>query len=111
MEPPVTALERLLATESRLDAMLAEEAARAEDLVRAAEAEAADLARSLEAEIAEVAHQVDARLGAERDARLAFLEDEARRSLAVYERVDDAAALRLAAWVVERVLDRGTAGT
>lgn len=110
MGTPDTALERLLATEARLDALLAEEAAHAEALVRSAEAEAADLAQSLEAEIARATVEVDTRLRAEGDARVAFLEDEARRVLAAWQEVDDASLERLADWVVEQVLQSKAAG-
>jgi len=104
MGTPDTALERLLATEARLDALLAVEAASAEALVRAAQAEASGLAQSLEAEIARAAAEMDTRLRAESDARLGFMEDKARRTLAVWQEVDGGTLEQLAAWVVEQVL-------
>ncbi|HEX9892978.1 MAG TPA: hypothetical protein VGA78_03595 [Gemmatimonadales bacterium] len=100
-----SALERLLNTEGRLDAMLAQEARDAEAILRAAQEEVVELEHRLEAELVSAAHEVDQRLAAERDARLAFIEDEARRSLEVLESVTPEQVGALAVWVVDRVLE------
>lgn len=99
-----TALEQLLTTEARLDAVLQEEARQAEALVRAAEEEALELERRLEPELEQVTREVDERLEAERNARLAFVEDEARRALSAVEAVMPEQIETLADWVVDQVI-------
>ncbi len=104
MAAPDSALERLLAVEARLDRMLADEAVQAEALVRAATAEAAALEARLDQELAAATAQLDSRLTAERDARLAFAEEEAHRRLARYQSAGPFEVGELAAWVRDQVL-------
>jgi hypothetical protein len=99
-----SALERLLETERRLDTLIAEERLQAEATVKAAREEAARLERLLEEELAVCAQEVEQRLAAERDARLAFVEDEAGRALARFQSISEEQIGRLAEWVVEQVL-------
>lgn len=100
-----TGLEQLLRAEERLDGVLAEEARQAAALVADAEAEASVLEGRLAAELAEATQALQARMAAERDARFAFAEGEARRRLACYARIGAQEVDDLAAWVVARVLD------
>ena len=100
-----TGLEQLLRAEERLDRMLAGETREAAALVADAEAEAGVLEGRLAAELAEATQALEARLAAERDARLAFAEGEARRHLACYARIGAREVDDLAAWVIARVLE------
>ena len=97
-------LEQLLQAEERLNRMLAEEARQAEALVAAAETEARALAERLAEEVAEATRDLEARLAAERDARLAFAEGEARRRIGCFERIGPRETDELAEWVVRQVL-------
>jgi hypothetical protein len=84
--------------------LLQEEARRAEALVQAAEEEALELERRLEQELEQVTREVDARLEAERNARLAFVEDEARRALLAVQALTPEQIETLADWAVDQVI-------
>jgi hypothetical protein len=101
-------LEQLLQAEERLSRMLEDEARQAEALVAAADAEASALAERLEQELAGLARNVEDRLAVERDARLAFAEEDARRRVTRFEAFTPGDIAALADWVVHQVLASGS---
>ena len=102
---PDSALARLLATEARLETMLAERRAAAEARVRAAEAGAARRLDEVEAELAAAAREIETRLARERADRMAAATERATAALRAFEQLDDAMVASLAEWVVGQVID------
>jgi len=105
---PDSALARLLATEARLEAMLAECSTAAEARVRDAEAGAARRLDDVETELAVATREMEARLARERADRMASATARATAALAAFERLDEATVATLADWVVGQVI--GAAG-
>jgi vacuolar-type H+-ATPase subunit H len=105
---PDSALARLLATEARLETMLAECRAVAEARVRDAEAGAARRLGDVETELLDATHEMEARLARERRERLASATARATAALAAFEQLNDATVATLADWVVTQVI--GSAG-
>jgi vacuolar-type H+-ATPase subunit H len=98
-------LARLLTTEARLEAMLAECRAAAEARVREAEAGAARRLAEVETELAAAAREMEARLARERADRMTTATARATADLAAFERLDNATVGALAEWVVGQVID------
>lgn len=99
-----SALGRLLATEERLDALLADAARKAETAIGEAEAQARVRLGALDEEVATAVVSLGRRLDEERRQRLARLEAETRRTLEAIGALGELELEGLARRVVERVL-------
>lgn len=98
-----SALARVLATETRLDLLLAEASAQGVELVREAEAGAAARLAEVEAELERAERELEARLTSEGEAAV---QDERRRADDTLRSIAAQAArtVELAEWVVHRLI-------
>jgi hypothetical protein len=98
-------LDQLIAAEKRLDDVVAASKAAAEKLVEDAREKAAACAGTRREELERKSTEVKQRARADRDRAIAALEESARLECEVYDRLDDREIDRLAALMLERVLD------
>jgi hypothetical protein len=98
-----SALARVLATETRLDLLLAEASAQGAEFVREAEAGAAARLAEVEAELERAERELEARLTSEGEAAV---QDERRRADDTIRSITAQAArtVELAEWVVRRLI-------
>lgn len=101
---PTGALARLLETEQRLEAEVAEAAARAQSMVAEAREQAAATLRRSDEAVARLQADSATRREEARAAKVAAIEAEVERRIAAWRDLSGDRLDQLADWVVERVL-------
>lgn len=99
-----SALSRLLDTEARLEAMVAEARERADAVVREAESRCSARLAAVDAELRDALAAARSRHAGECAARIALLERESEAALRRYEAVAGERAEELARWLANQVL-------
>ena len=105
---PAGDLGRLIETEQRLEARLAEAAEEARRLVEAARAAAFGAEEAMERELQEAAQRLEAEIEADRRRQAEAIAAEARRQASAFEHVTPRRVAELARYVVDRVVAAGS---
>ena len=107
----VTDLDRLVATEQRLEASVADARAEAERIVEEAHTAARGGEQAFERECQEALAQIQSDIETTRDRAIAAIAADARRRAQAFDEVTEDRVAELAAYVVDRVIGVATDGS